>query len=263
MAIMEDPQAFFDTLINKYKYKLKGVGDLKYHLGADFKRDPDGTLQMSPESYIKRMLENFERMFGKAPFKYSCPMEKDDSPELDTTDELDEVDKRKYMSIIGALQWCITLGRFDIAVAVMTLSRFRTCPRVGHMKRVHRVCGYLRKHPDAGIRFRTGIPNNEASYAMPHYDWMYSVYGNSGEDVATDLPTPKGKAVRTTTFVDANLMHCKVTGKSATGILTLLNQTPVDWFSKRQSTVETATYGSEFVAARIATEQVIALRLQL
>ena len=54
-------------------------------------------------------------------------------------------------------------------------------------------------------------------------------------------------------------MFCKVTGKSATGILHLVNQTPVDWFSKKQATVETATYGSEFVAARQATEQVIDL----
>ena len=40
-------------------------------------------------------------------------------------------------------------------------------------------------------------------------------------------------------------------------ILHLINQTPVDWISWKQSNVETATYGSEFVAAHIATEQVI------
>jgi hypothetical protein len=41
--------------------------------------------------------------------------------------------------------------------------------------------------------------------------------------------------------------------------LYLVNQTPVAWFSKRQKTVETATYGSEFVAAKIATEQIMDL----
>ena len=45
-----------------------------------------------------------------------------------------------------------------------------------------------------------------------------------------------------------------------TGVLHLINGTPIDWFSKRQDTVETATYGSEFVAARIAMEQIIDLR---
>jgi hypothetical protein len=34
----------------------------------------------------------------------------------------------------------------------------------------------------------------------------------------------------------------------------MLDQMPIVWFSKRQNTVETATYGSEFVAARQATE---------
>ena len=62
-----------------------------------------------------------------------------------------------------------------------------------------------------------------------------------------------------TSMVDVNLIHCKVTGKSATGILHLINQRPIDWFSREQSTVETATYGSEFVKANIATEQVIEL----
>ena len=63
--------------------------------------------------------------------------------------------------------------------------------------------------------------------------------------------------------MDANLYHDLVTGRSVTGILHLINQTPIDWFTKRQATVETATYGSEFVAARIATDQIVDLRLTL
>ena len=45
-----------------------------------------------------------------------------------------------------------------------------------------------------------------------------------------------------------------ITGRSVTGILHLVNGTPFEWYSKKQSTVETATYGSEFVAARIAID---------
>ena len=66
-----------------------------------------------------------------------------------------------------------------------------------------------------------------------------------------------------TTYVDANLHHDLVTGRSVTGIIHLVNQTPVHWFSKKQPTVETATYGSEFVAAKQAVEQIIAMRLTL
>ena len=43
----------------------------------------------------------------------------------------------------------------------------------------------------------------------------------------------------------------------------LLNQTPINWLSKKQATIETSTYGLEFVAARIAVDQIIALRTDL
>ena len=67
----------------------------------------------------------------------------------------------------------------------------------------------------------------------------------------------------TTTYVDANLHHDQVTGKAVTACLHIVNATPSHWCTKRQATVETATYGSEFVAARIATDQIIDLRYTL
>jgi len=42
--------------------------------------------------------------------------------------------------------------------------------------------------------------------------------------------------------------------------LHLVNQTVVDFYSKKQPVVQTATYGSEYMAARTATEQIIKLR---
>ena len=66
-----------------------------------------------------------------------------------------------------------------------------------------------------------------------------------------------------TTYVDANLLHCRATGRSASGILHLINQTPIDWFSKKQGMVEAATYGSEFMAARLAVQQILDLRITL
>ena len=55
----------------------------------------------------------------------------------------------------------------------------------------------------------------------------------------------------------ANVNHCLATGKSLTGCLHFVNKTPVDCYSKKQATVQTATYGSEFVAAKTATEQIM------
>ena len=38
---------------------------------------------------------------------------------------------------------------------------------------------------------------------------------------------------------------------------------PIVWFSKRQTTVEISTFGSEFVVLKTATEMIIALRYKL
>ena len=50
-----------------------------------------------------------------------------------------------------------------------------------------------------------------------------------------------------------------MTGRSATGIVHVLIQTMINFFSKEKNTVETSTYGSKFVAGRTATEQIIDL----
>ena len=77
------------------------------------------------------------------------------------------------------------------------------------------------------------------------------------------MPIPRGKRVVLTTYVDANLMHDAITGRSVTAVLHLVNQTPFEWYTKRQATVETATYGSEFTAARTAVDQIVENRLTL
>ena len=44
-------------------------------------------------------------------------------------------------------------------------------------------------------------------------------------------------------FVYANVMSNVVTQRSCTEILDLFNKTPIEYFSKSQTSVETATYG--------------------
>ena len=72
---------------------------------------------------------------------------------------------------------------------------------------------------------------------------MYSVYGSSSvwEDEHDMYPIPLGNLMRISSFVDTCLGYYKVTGKSITGIIHLVNQTPVKFFYKLQNTVETTT----------------------
>ena len=88
-----------------------------------------------------------------------------------------------------------------------------------------------------------------------------TVYSGAKEEALHDIPEPKGKHVITTT--DAKLHHDQVTGRAVTACLHLVNVTPSHWHTERQATVKTATFGSEFVAARIATDQIIDLSYTL
>jgi hypothetical protein len=111
----------------------------------------------------------------------------------------------------------------------------------------------------AAIRIHTEEPDY-SDIPDFQYEWSKSVYGELHEVKPTDAPEPLGNYVTMTHYVDANLMHDVITGRSVTGIIHLANKTPLDTYSKKQSTVETATYGSEFVAARTCVEQIIELR---
>ncbi len=64
-------------------------------------------------------------------------------------------------------------------------------------------------------------------------------------------------------YVDADHAHDIITRRSVTSILLFVNNIPIKWFSKRQKTVESKSYGSQLVAARIATEKVMEMRHNL
>ena len=262
LIVSKDCLKITQTLLDKYNFKLKGTGPIEFHLGCDFFRDEDGNLCYAPRKYIEKCLENYKRMFGKYPKEYKSPLEKGDHPELDTSDLLDMEGQKIYQSLIGSLQWTIQIGRFDVATAVMTLSTFRAAPRQGHLDRVKHIYGYLSKMRHGVIRIRTEEPDISA-YPESQHDWKYTAYWGAKEEIPKDIPVPRGKRVQLSAYVDANPMHDLISGRSVTGILHLANKTPIDWFTKLQSTVETATFGSEYVAARTCKEQIIDLRTTL
>ena len=217
-------------------------------------------LTWGSHTFVKKMLAKYEKMFGEPVPKRDvhAPLEPGDHPELDESPFCTEEQTQQFQSMIGDMQWAVTLGRIDIYCATMTLSGFRCMPRIGHLQRAKRIYSFLQNYKKTSIKFRTEMPDYSTfDCVKPH--WGH-VYNPCIEEIPNDAPEPRGKPVVTTTFVDANLLFDYVTGRSATGIIHMLNKTPVGWFCKCQNTVETATYGSEFTALQIAIEQVIAMQ---
>ena len=62
----KDPQGVIDMLTVTHKFKLKGTGEMTYHLGCGFER-VDGILYITPKQYVERMIQAYQEMFGEQP----------------------------------------------------------------------------------------------------------------------------------------------------------------------------------------------------
>jgi hypothetical protein len=174
------------------------------------------------------MIESYERHFGVKPKENSIPLVGNNHPEMDGSELLGPTKITLLQSHIGSLQWCVTIGQFDIATAVMTMSRYRATPGQGHLERTKRMIGYLHKYKIGAICICTGVPNYSSLGETPQYDWMSSVYGNVTEELPSNAPASLGKEVTITTYLYANLYHNWTTGRAVTGTLDFLNGTPID-----------------------------------
>ena len=265
MVFSRKPMEIIEII--KETYSLKGVGAPDYYLGGDVQplddtwKEDNVSTALSAQTYIENVVKKYEALTGK-PFKeYKAPMDSKYHPETDDTPLLDPMRASIYRGYIGSGNWMITLGRFDIHFAINTLSRYSGAPREGHMEAVRRVFGYLKKFNKGRIIIDDSYPEVKAP-PMEENRWS-EMYPDAEIENPKDMPEPRGKKARIMAYVDADHAHDLVTRRSVTGILLYVNNTPLKWTSKRQNTIETSTYGSELVAARLAVEQILEYRYKL
>jgi hypothetical protein len=243
----------------KETYPLQGIGVPEYYLGGDFKvhkrKDGTETINVCAQNYLGNVCKNIESVMGIDLKSYETPMATNDHPELDDSGLLNHDDHSKYRMLIGCGQWAIILGHLDVMYAVQTMARFSHAPKQGHIDRMLRVFGYLKAYMKQGITY------DEKEHQGPKFEctdvnWEEQ-YPGAREELPPDIPKPKGKPIQITCYVDADHAGDQATRRSVTGIILYVNNTPIKWYSKRQNTVESSTYGAELVALRIAVEMVI------
>ena len=88
-------------------------------------------------------------------------------------------------------------------------------------------------------------------------------YRNATELFASNIPKPLTPKVTITKYIDTNLCHDMFSGNSATGIMNFLNKTIINLYCKKQTVFETASYGLEYMAAKIAVERIMDLRTSM
>jgi hypothetical protein len=273
LCVHHKPQELIEMLRKTYKLKEGSVGPPTVYLGAEIKpyylpdSDEPGKARwsMSSEAYVKRAVQDVETELGKVdlrlPTKVSTPLACGYFPELDQTTELDDKRGTYYMGLIGVLRWTVELGRIDIAVDVSRMSSFMASPREGHLQQLFHIFAYLKNKPRSTLVFDDSYPDVDQG-RFKQCDWG-NYYPDAVEAVPPNAPEPRGKEVGIHCFVDANHGGCRVTRRSHTGVLIYCNKAPIIWFTKRQNTVECATFGSEFIALRVALELIEGLRYKL
>ena len=87
--------------------------------------------------------------------------------------------------------------------------------------------------------------------------------GELQEEIPMNLPTPLGNGFVMRVFVDSDHAGDQITRRSQTGFLVYLNNALIYGTSKKQTTAETSSFGSEFMVTKHATEYIRGLRYKL
>jgi hypothetical protein len=180
---------------------------------------------------------------------------------LDVSEELNDDLYSYYNSLIGVLRWAVELGRIEIAVEVSMLASHLACPRVRHLDAVLHVFANINQYNKSILAFDPSkVVWSEADQL--DYNWS-DFYGDEREAIPANALKPLGATVQMTAFVDADHAGNLLMRRSRTGVLIYLNRSPILWYTKQQSTVETSSFGSEFNALKTAVELIKGLHYKL
>lgn len=275
-----EPNILMEQLESIYRLKDKAEAPDRY-LGANIDKVQmqDGSVawSMSSREYLSNAIRNLEqqlekdkapplRTYGKRSGERPFPASY--RPEIDTSPLLGDDLTTRYMQLIGVLRWGIEIGRLDIMTEVSVLSQHQCSPREGHLDATYRIFWYLKcmlkKKHEGRIVFDATMPIvDERLFNPTDAQYWDDFYPEAEEAIPPNMLKPRGKPVYLSCYVDSDHAGNLMTRRSHSGIFLYVNNTPVIWYSKRQNTVETSSFGSEFVALRIATEMCEALRYKL
>jgi len=131
---------------------------------------------------------------------------------------------------------------------VSMLLAHNAMPREGHLEAVYYLFSYLKGHKNSRVVFDP-VYTNLDERQFKTCDWG-DFYPEANDELPPGMPSSQGLPMEITCFVDADHAGNLLTHRSQSGVLIFVNKAPIIWYSKRQNTVESSTFGSEFVAMR-------------
>jgi hypothetical protein len=250
LVVSHKPQEILNQLDQHYILKPGSIGPPKTYLRAEIGQyvindDPSRPKwYMSSDKYIKESIRNVKEwlktrnkaLWTRAPSVLPSGYR----PELDTTQYFNAGDANYFQPQVGVLRWAVELGRIDIAVETSMLAAFSASPRIGHLDAVFHIFSYLSQHSRSKLVLDDSYVDIQD---IDQQDWN-SFYPDAKEELPNNQPQPRGKPMQMIAFADADHAGDRVSRRSRTKVLVYLNKAPIIWYTKKQNSVKTSTFGS-------------------
>ena len=273
LVISERGEDVLRNGIGKYfELKEESIGPPDRYLGGRLRKvmleNGVQAWAFGSSQYVQEAVKNVEQYLArrdrKLPAKAETPIRTSYRPELDVSAVLNPMDVAYYQSLVGILRWIVELGRVDICLEVSMMSSHLAMPREGHLVALFNIFAYLKKYHNAELVFDPSDPVVDESEFIRR-DWTSSEFGHvdGTEELPKNMPEPRGQGFTIRAKVDADHASDTVTRRSRTGFLVYLNCSLVYWLSKKQTSVESSSFGSEFVAMKQCCEYLRGLRYKL
>ena len=272
LVISDKAESILRNEIGKYfTLKDESIGPPDIYLGGQMRQVKLATGKRAwafgSAKYVKaattNVIEQLKKIGKSLPKRAKTPLSSNYRPELDMSPTLDAADAAHYQSLIGILRWIVELGRIDVCCEVSMMSSHLAMPREGHLEQVYHIFAYLHNHHNAELVFDPSYPSVDKT-KFERQDWSSAPYDYEElEELPLNMPIPRGHGIVIRVFVDADHAGDSTTRKSRTGFVVYVNNAPVYWLSKKQTGVETSSFGSEFTAMKQCCEYVRGLRYRL
>ena len=274
LSIGENAEKVLRNELGRYfELKESSIGPPKTYLGGQIRKvELDNGVKawtLGSSQYVQAAIKNVEDFFDTSdkynfPGGANTPLTTSYRPELDMSPILEPTLSAYYMSLIGILRWIVELGRVDICLEVSMMSSFMAMPREGQLKQLLHIFAYLKKFHNTELVLDPSDPVIDYG-DFDKKDWTSSEFGHvdGEEQVPSNMPQSRGMGFVMHALVDADHTSDTVTRRSRTGFLVYLNSSLIFWFSKKQNSVESSTFGSEFIAMKQCCEYIRGLRYKL
>ena len=140
----------------KGSFEIKDLGEAKKILGVELIRNrKNGTLVLSQQRYIKKVLEKFEMGRSKpvlTPLPAHFKLSSQQCPKIDA--ERVEMSSIPYSSAVGCLMYAMILTRLVMSYAVSMVNRYTVDPGKEHWKAVVWILRYLNGTMNYGLAYR-------------------------------------------------------------------------------------------------------------